>query len=365
VKGFEELAKELAEAPSGRERLAAAERLAELDDPRVAPALARALADADPDVRRRAEELLGEFCRRDRNGHLGTLLAEAERVAASLAAEAQRLRGEMPEEPRARPVEPIAPPPGFDGPCALVRLTADAMDMRRSSRLVAAAVGLPPFEVTHGIQMSKGFLARGLAAEKARRLVGQLAEAGVPAGAVPMSSLPAPLKSQRLRDPGFGPDALRGHLLPSGDEAVPWPQVELAVAARVEMDMEPTALEEDWSPLTRPLRPRGQRRADREPVYDYVVEVFAAQPERRLRLVTYELDFHVMQRRPARFNHVARLARELVRRAPRDRVSAGIRRLADHDEENWHDLTFTSPIGYEDYVTWQRLLLVLDVPLPR
>ncbi len=365
MKGFEELAEQLARGPSGRERLEAAERLAELDDPRVAPALAKALADPDPEVRRRVEALLGEFCRRDRQGHLGTLLAEAERVAAALAAEAQRLRGEAPEDAPARPVEPIELPPDFDGPAALVRLTAEPLDTKRVSRLLASALGIPPFEVTRQIQATKGFLARGVPAERARRILPQLVAAGVTAGAVPMAALPVPLKPQRLREPSFGPDALRGRLLPSGDEAVPWDGVQLAVAARVEMDLEPTALEEDWSPVTRPLRPRGHPRADMEPVYDYVVEVFAAPPLRRLRLVTYDLDFTAMQRRPARFNRVARLARELLRRTPRPTAAAGLRRLADHDDENWHDLTFSSPIGYEDYVTWQRLLLALDVPLPR
>ncbi len=366
MKSFEDLAKQLAEAPGAPERIAAAEGLSELDDPRVAPTLARALADPDPGVRRRVEELLGEFCRRDRKGQLATLLDEAERVAAALATEAQRLRGAMPDEPRERaPVGPIELPPDFDGPAALVRLTSEPMDLKRASRLLAAAAGLPPFEVRRGIQTSKGFLARGVPAAEARRLVAQLADAGVAAGAVPMDSLPAPLRPQRLRDPAFGPDALRGRLLPSGDECVPWPQVELIVAARVEMDTEPAALDEDWSPVTRPLRPRGKRQADQPPVYDYVLEVFAAEPERRLRLMTYDLDFHVMQHRPAHFNRVARLAREAFRRADRGRASAGVRRLADSDEENWHDLTFTSPVGYEDYVTWQRLLLALGVPLPR
>jgi hypothetical protein len=311
------------------------------------------------------EALLGGFCRRDRQGQLGTLLEEAERVAAALAAEAQRLRADMPEEPPARAIEPVQLPEGFDGSAALVRLTGEAMDLRRVSRLIAGAVGLPPFEVSRGIQTTKGFLAREVPAETARRLVARLAEAGVIAGAVPMGDLPPPLKPVRLREPAFGADGLRGRLLPTGDEWVPWPNAALALAARVELDLEPTALEEDWSPLTRPLRPRGQRRADQEPVYDYVVEVFATEPDRRLRLMTYELDFHAMQRRPARFNRVARLGREVLRRADRGRVSAGIRRLADHDEENWHDLTFTSPVGYEDYVTWQRLLLALGVPLPR
>lgn len=365
MKGFEELAAQLARGTSARERIEAAEQLAELDDPRVAPALAKALADPDPDVRRRVEALLGEFCRRDRKGHLTTLLAEAERVSAALATEAQRLRGDMPEEPAAAPVEPIEPPAGYDGPCAIVRLTADAMDLKRVSRLVAPVAGLPPFEVTRGIQTTKGFLARDVAADPARRLIPQLAKAGETAGAVPMAALPEPLKPQRLRQPSFGAEGLRGQLLPSGDESVPWADIELVVAARVEMDLEPDALEESWSPLSRPLRPRGQRRADQEPVYDHGIEVFATEPARRLRLVTYELDFKVMQRRPARFNRVARMAREIFRRMDRTRASAGIRRLADHDEENWHDLTFTSPVGYEDYVTWQRLLLALGVPLPR
>ena len=362
---FEELAERLAGAPSAGERVEAADALSELDDPRVAPALARALADPDAAVRQRVEEILRAFSRRDRQGHLATLLDEAERVAAALVAEAQRLRGGVPEEPAARAVEPLEPPAGFDGPCALVRLTGDPMDLRRASRLVAAAVGRPAFEVTREIQTTKGFLGRHVPADVARRLVAELAGAGLVAGAVPMESLPVALKPVRLREPSFGTEGLRGRLLPSGDANVPWSGVDLVVAARVEMDLEPDALEESWSPITRPLAPRARGAADQEPTYDYVVEVFAGDPVRRLRLLTHELDFRVMQRRPSRFGKVARLAREFVRRAPRDRLGAGVRRLADLNEEDWYDLTFTSPIGYEDYVTWQRLLLALGVPLPR
>jgi len=364
VESFEELFRRLTEAPTPRERLEAAERLAELPDSRVAPALAKALADPDPAVRARVEALLGEFGRRDRGGHLAALLAEAERVAQALAAEAQRLRGEVPEEPRARPVDPMPPPEGYSGPCVLVRLTGDAMDLKRVSRLVAPAVGAPPFEVAREVQTTKGFLARGLAAEAAGRLVAQLAELGVVAAAVPADALPPALKPARVREAGFDARGLRAQLLPSGEESIAWHDVALVVAARVELDLEPDALEESWSPLTRPLPPRSRGR-EREPTYDYQIELFVRAPDRRLRLVTYELDFHAMQRRPSRFGKVARLAREIVRHADRRCLSAGLRRLADHDEENWHDLTFTSPVGYEDYVTWLRLLLSLGVPLPR
>jgi len=365
VESFEELADRLAQAPDAHERMEAAERLSELDDPRVAPALARALADPDAAVRQRVEELLSTFSRRDPRGHLGVLLEEAERVAAALADEVQRLRGEVPEEGQPGTVDPLEPPEGFEGDCALVRLTGGPVDVRRVSRIVAPALGVAGFEVTREVTTTKGFLARGVPAALARRLVGELAEAGVVAGAPPLEWVPEPLKVARLRNPTFEAKALRGDLLPRGEESLAWESVELVVAARLELDLQPGALEEDWSPFTHPLKPRGEARGDHEPLYSYVIEVIAGDPARRLRLLTHELDFRAMQRRPSRFGKVAPLARSLVRHVGRARLSAGVRRLADRDEENWDDLTFTSPVGYEDYVTWQRLLLVLGVPLPR
>jgi hypothetical protein len=365
VATFEELAERLAGGATPPERMEAAERLAELDDPRVAPALARALSDPDGEVRRRVEELLSGFARRDRDGHLAALLAEAERVAAALAAEAQRLRGEAPEEAEAAPVEAVEPPPGFEGQCVLVRLTGGPMNVKQVSRIVAGALRASAFEIAREATRTKGFLARGVPAGLARGAVRQLAAAGVVAGAAPADWLPPPLKVLRLREPTFTRDGFHGRLLPSGDESVAWRQVELIVAGRVELDLEPDALQEDWRPFTRPLAPRVERRSEQERLYEYVVEILAGEPVRRLRLLTHELDFRVMQRRPSRFSKVARLAREIVRHAPRERLAAGVRRLADRDEENWDDLTFISPLGYEDYVTWQRLLLKLGVPLPR
>jgi len=239
------------------------------------------------------------------------------------------------------------------------------MDIKRVSRTVAAALGVPVFQVTREIHTSKGFLARGVAAGVARGLVAELAKAGVVAGAVPMEALPTPLEFLRLRSPTFGPEALRGQLLPDGEANVAWGSVALVVAGRMEMELESGALDEDWRPFTHPLRPRGEARLDREPDYNYIIELFAGEPPQRLRLLTHDLDFKAMQRRPPRFGKVARLARDLLRRVDRPRAAAGIRRLADRDEENWDNLTFTSPLGYEDYVTWQRLLLALGVPLPR
>ncbi|NQT53148.1 hypothetical protein HQ576_13905, partial [bacterium] len=84
---FEILADRLAHAATVAERMAAAEQLAALADPRVAPALARALADADDGVRARADELLAQFCHRDQDSSLRLLLDEAERMADALSTE--------------------------------------------------------------------------------------------------------------------------------------------------------------------------------------------------------------------------------------------------------------------------------------
>jgi len=362
VATFEELADRLAHAPEARERTAAAEALAALDDPRVAPTLARALSDADAAVRLRVEELLGQFCRRDATGQLQSLLAEAERVAEALAAEVQRLRGPAVMEPKHAVVEPLFSPPGFARACALVRLTARPMSTKAVSRLVAAALGKPAFEVTREVHSTKGFLARGIPASVADRLVRELAEAGVVAGAVPMDWLPAPVELARLREPAIGPSAFSGRIGPGAETIIPWSTVELVVAARLTADLEPEAIEENWSSLSRPLRPRSR---SAEPTYEHTLEVLAGDPLRRLRLVTYDLDFKTLHRRLSSFGKVTRLARDLSRHVDPHRLSAGVHRLTERDEENWEDLSFVSRLGYEHYVLWLRLLLKLGIPLPQ
>jgi len=365
VAAFEELAERLAHASGATERIAAAERLAALDDSRVAPTLAKALADPDPAVRRRIRELLSQFCRSDSTGHLRLLLEEAERVASALTAEIQRLRGEAPEEPEPTTLEPMEPPAGFQGECALVRLTGGPLDVKRASRLVARRLRRPLFEVAREIHTTKGFLARGVPAEPARRVVHELAEAGVVVAAAPMEWLPQPLKVVRVREPRFASELLSARVLPAGQTSVAWKTVEIAIAGRVEVELEPGAIQEDWSPFTRPLTPRRERGGEQKPVYDYVLELFAGKPVGRLRFVAHDLDFRVMQRRLSGFAKVARMARELVRHVDRRRVNSGVLRLAELVDEDWEDLSFVSAVGFEDYVTWQRLLLVLGVPLPR
>ena len=363
---FEELADRLANAPSAQERIEAAEALSRLDDPRVAPTLARALSDPDERVRARAEELLSGFSRRERADSLRALLEEAERIAAALSREVQRLKGglpdRLPEPPGAPRPKPIDPPEGFRGECALVRLSQGPMDIRRVSRLVARELGRVVFEVSREISATKGFIARGVPVQAARDLVPRLAELDVPVAAVPMDHVPEALPVQRVRNPRFTPAALEGDLLPSGQVAVAWDDVALVVAGRIELDLHPGGLSEDWSPFTQPLKPQV---VDRRPQYEYVVELFTETPPRRLRLLTHELDFKEFQRRPTNFHRVARLGRELVRRVARERLGAGLWLLADGDEDNWDRLTFASPVGYEDYVVWQRLLQQPGVPLPR
>jgi len=365
VPTFEEFADRLAHASDPLERVAAAEALAALGDRRVAATLAKALADPDPAVRERVEDLLGEFCRGDDTGHLQALLAEAERVAEALAAEVQRLRGGAPAEAAPAPVQPIEPPPGFQGACALVRLTGEPIHVKAVSRVVAAALSKPAFEVSRELHSTKGFLARGVPAPAAASLVRKLAESRLAAGAVPMEWLPAPAELVRVREPMFAAGSLTGRVAPSSQVAVSWDTVELAVAARVASDLEPEAIEEDWSPFTPPLKPRGKPGAREQPAYEYLIELLAGSPVRRLRLLTHDLDFRTMHRRLSSFGKVARVARDLRRHLDSRRLSAGVRRLADRDEEDWEDLTFISHLSYDAYVTWLRLLLRLGVPLPR
>ena len=360
---FEELADRLAHAAEPRERIAAAEALAALDDPRAAPTLARALADPDAAVRQRVEALLGQFSHRDSSGRLQALLGEAERVAEALAAEVARLRGgATAEEPKPAAVEPLPPPADYRGGCALVCLTARPMNTRAVSRLVGPALGKPAFEVSREFHSTKGFLGRGVPAAVAARLVHELAGTQVVAGAVPTSWLPPPVELARLREPTVGPSALSGRVGPGTETAIPWDTVELVVAARLATELEPDAIKEDWSALSRPLRPRVRAA---EPTYEHVLEVIAGSPLQRFSLVTYDLDFQTMHRRLSSFNKVARLARDLARHVDAHRLSAGVHRLAERDEDNWEDLSFVSRLGFEDYVLWLRLLLKLGVPLPR
>jgi hypothetical protein len=361
---FDELAEQLANSRDARDRLSAAKKLARLDDPRVVPALARALNDPDREVRRGVEELLGQFCRRDTTGKLEALLHEAERVANELTREVDRLRDRVPTEAERVDVQSVEPPEEFEGPCDLALLVPRADQRKRVAAIASRVLGQARFLITRELQTTKGFLAREMPAARARAVVRELAEVDISAAAVPSEDVPPPLTAVRLREPRFDGDALRGTAVPEGETVtVPWDTVALALAARLEVELKREAKDEDWSVFTRPLT-AGEPRLH-EQGHEYLIEVFAGEPLQRYRLATHELDFDVMQRRPASFGRVARLARRLVRRLDRRCINAGLRRLEEGDDEDWDRLTFVSPPGFESYVSWLRLLLSLGVPLPR
>jgi len=364
VPTFDELAGRLHSAPDPQDRIAAAEAIAELDDSHVVPTLARALADPDGRVRQRVEELLSLFGRKDTTPNLSALLDEAERVATTLAQEVRRLRGD--ESPTASKVEPIPPPVGYRGECAIIRLSGGPLmaDIRRTGRIVSEFLERPLFEVTRELQRTKGFLARNVSENMAADLVDRLARAHIVAGAVPEAMVPVPPEPARVRSPRCTPTSLRGSLLPSGQESMAWSDVQLIAAGRIETDLHPDAIEEDWSLFTRPIRASVSSGAA-EPVYEYVIEIFGGEPVRRLRLVTHDLDFKTLNRRVSSFATVSRMTRDLVRHADRNRVSAGVWRLADRAEDDWEDLTFLNQVGFDAYVSWQRMLLELGLPLPR
>ena len=366
VATFDELAERLTRGATAADRIAAAEGLARLDDPRVAPALAKALGDVSPDARRRVEELLAEFSHREGDDHLRTLLDEAQRVSSALAAEVSRLRGEPVDDGEPVKLEPIEPPDGYGGGCVVVRLDATLIDVKRPCQIVANGLGEAMFTITRELHLTKGIFARAVPAEAARQMVRELGKAGVPAAAAPADWLPLSPELVRLRRPQLGPKRLEGVLLPDARRCTAsWDSVELVVAGRIEVELKLDKGDEDWSPFTRPLRPRADGAKSHGIGYEYVLDIFAGQPLQRLRLMTHELDFEIMQRRPSDFSSVARLARGLLRHVDRRRVTAGVRRLAELERDAWENLTFLSPLTFDDYVAWQRLLLVLGVPLPR
>jgi len=365
VATFDELAQRLASGLP-KERIAAAEALAELDDTRVAPTLAKALGDPSPEVRARAEELLGQFSRGGSQDNLRLLLDEARRVSLALANEVTRLRGDAPPADTPTLAAPIEPPDGYSGDCVVVRLTAGPMDVKRACQLVADALDVPLFRVTREVHLTKGILARAVPADAARALVQALDHAGVVAAAVPVDALPKTPQLVRLRGPRPGATMLCGKVVPSGEDIeVAWDTLELVAAGRLELELKRDQSDEDWSLFTRPLKPTADGTRVHKIGYEYVVDVYAGQPVQRLRLLTHEFDFDVMQRQPTEFGRVARLAREITHCADRRRLTAGVWRLADLDSDSWDDLTFLSPTAFEHYTTWQRLLLALDVPLPR
>ena len=362
---FDDLAQRLADASDPADRIAAAEALSRLDDSRVAPTLARALADADAGVRARIEELLALFGRRDQATGLTALLEEAERVASRLAGEVQRLRGDEPRPDDQVEVTPLFPPEDTTEDCAVIRLTGGLLqpDIKRAGNVVATTLGTPKFEATRELQTTKGFLARRVAPDKAAELVASLAEARIVAGAVPESMVPAAPEPARVRDPKCTPDLLQGRLLPSGSDRMPWTDIQLIVAGRIETEVKPD--EDDETSLFSRLFRAPTPMLRTQPVYEYLVEVYGGEPVRRLRLVTHDLDFKTMQRRMSSFGTVVHMARELVRYADRRCVSAGVWLLADRAHDEWEDLTFLSPVAFDTYVAWQRLLLLLQLPLPR
>lgn len=262
------------------------------------------------------------------------------------------------------------------GACALIRTTGGEIDVARVGKLIATATGLPLADVTAQIKRSKGFLVREVDADVGRVMLPELEKLGAPAMAVPLGHLLPLPPIARARQPRIKPEGIGTEASLPGAEPrelwAPWAHVLLISAARVHVDVTHVEQVEDtgpggsnWRTRRAFLGPRKHEKVISQPGFDWLIDVFVAEPSCILRLRDERFSFDTMQRLPGERSAMVRLADELRRSAPNVPRSSAFEMLFDDARhERWPDYTYLALSTIDDYNQWLYNLARMGLPIP-
>jgi hypothetical protein len=278
-------------------------------------------------------------------------------------------------EPAAEPVAPPAPPPdSITGRCAVLTLRPLAPDLSAIGRIVARSLARPLIDVTAGMHLSKGILARDVDPEAARRLCADLASSSLPIILIPEDQMLLPEATHLLRDVRVAGGELKASApVPpggAGETSLAAADLFFAVAVRIRTERRVTTTDRAESELRdriersifrrmtsvrwRLLPERGEpERVAMELQYHYLVSFYTRKPLIRHDVEDRCLDFEMMQALPGEFESAAALASSIRRAAPGLATNTGFR-LLEREERNlgWEEITFLSRAGARQYYDW-------------
>jgi hypothetical protein len=244
-------------------------------------------------------------------------------------------------------------------------------------------------DVTARLRDDPGVLARGLTDEQARRMIGTLSQAGIPAFAIPESSrvtFPEPVLLETAK---LAPESLDVEDLRDADNrqlgavSVPYRDIVFLAAAQVKVEEERRVVEGGDS---FPGRPASQGRVSGVgayalgigPMYDdgdpelqvsrsvrherkteihHYLDVYAVEPAHHLRLPASTFNFVLtgLKMRPTSILNLVEFIRSFVPRCTGAHVDPGVRRIVDGDPLT--NLKINGMDIYERYLDWRIQLL--------
>ena len=269
----------------------------------------------------------------------------------------------VPEEP----TEAVPDLSTLIGPCTIVRKPGPSIDVPTVGRIVAKELQLPLYDVTRQMNVSRGFLARGIDAAVARGLVARLTDLELPLFVIEDRNLFVPPEAERARSFVFDAEGFECEVFsPSHAEQCrkAWAEVSLVVAGRLRVETRKTTPVSGEQRAAR-RKPSPLEAVSSEVVHQLIIDVHLTHPVRHLRIEEGSLDFSLMQRTPAQEEKLVQAAKSLLQYAPEGGVDRGLRMAAcGGSDVEWEELTFLSRVGFEEYNLWLLQLLKQGVPLP-
>lgn len=278
---------------------------------------------------------------------------------------------------QARPAQPVPDRASLTEACAVLYCGQGSVDIPVAGRLVAEAIHRPLGDLTRDIRVSKGLLARKLEAQQARELAEKLEGIGIPVVLVPDADLDGMPRMMRMAKASFTAEGLSCEAY-EWDNTVemnmPWVNVQLIscgqfLAKEVRKAPSENGAEdiEDTGLAFVIKSPANRAKLETRTRKEFVLDVFCAEPDLRLRLDENTAGYALVELESMRGDKRTfyRAAKSILQHAPELPVNDGVRLLADNAPmEFWEPLTFEDKRDFDAYNAWLLQLVRHGIRIP-
>jgi len=259
-------------------------------------------------------------------------------------------------------------PTEIKGNCAILRKSLDSIPIAQVGRLIAKELKKPLFDITRMITATRGFLAKDVPEDSARRLIPKIEELGVDIFVVPMESLSVLPEVGRFGSGTFSRDGLKCEVIYwDGWQSIerPWSDVILISCGRISRASSPTARKE--------LEGVPETEADEGGAYQFLMDIIlndGEKPGTRIRIEEHlphasEEEMTGITTAIITEAELMQIARQIVQFSADIPKNEGVRKMAfDGAKGYWERATFQTRRDFDDYNVWLLELVKYGFELP-